>query len=193
MAKDPDQDWLDALAGKAGEEADPEEVWHASLLRDAIKRHNSALGADAFDVDAGLQRLKFRMRREGLDNKHKPPQGYSRFVKYAMAASLVLTVGLTMRLYLHEQPMQNEADIMRGSQLQIVMAESPETRLKQLTIELDKLGIPYQVEREGGKIILKAQGVDPVKDEVASFLDRNHITPPVGMDIELDIRPLAKP
>ena len=62
----------------------------------------------------------------------------------------------------------------------------------QLTTELDQLGIKYQLVRKEGKILLKAQGVDPVKDDVASFLERNHITPPVGTDVELDIRPLGK-
>ena len=129
-----------------------------------------------------------------------------------MAASIVLTVGLTMRLYLYEQPIQNEADIMRGSNQQIVLAADPEARLKQLTAELDKLGIKYQVKRTASdkyccvlflvlnyqnegkaeKIILKAHGVDPVKDDVANFLERNHITPPVGTDVELDIRQMPK-
>lgn len=80
-----------------------------------------------------------------------------------------------------------------GGERQIVLATDPEARLKQLTIELDQLGIKYQIERKEGKILLKAQGVDPLKDDVASFLERNHITPPVGMDVELDIRPMAKP
>jgi len=236
MAKDPDHDWLGALAGNPSAEADPKDVRSASLLRDAIKRHDSALGADEFDIEAGLQKLKFRIRREGLDSEckqehdqdqwdvpvamrrarsegpveseealnrlqysenlpseRKPAHGYNRFARYAIAASLVLTVGLTIRLYLHEQPLQNEADIMRGSQQQIVIAEDPEARLKQLTTDLGTLGISYQIERKNTKLILKAKGVDPAKNEVADFLERNHITSPVGTDIELDIRPLAKP
>lgn len=83
---------------------------------------------------------------------------------------------------------------MRGSgDRQLVLTPDPEERLKQLTTELDRLGIKYQIERKEGKLLLKAHGVDPVKDDVASFLERNHITPPVGMDVELDIRLLAKP
>jgi len=193
MNKDEDQDWLDALAGKPTQNADPEVTRRATLLRHAIQRHDAALGVNEFDDEAGLQKLKFRMRREGLSGESKPAFYSNRFVKYAMAASIVLTIGLTMRLYLHEQPMQNEADIMRGSNQQIVLAADPEARLKQLAFELDRLGIKYQVERKDGKILLKAQGVDPVKEDVADFLERNHIKPPVGMDVELDIRPLAKP
>lgn len=189
-----EQDWLDALAGKPNPNADPDVTRRATLLRQAIQRHDAALGVNDFDVEAGLQKLKFRMRREGLSGENNRAFYSNRFVQYAMAASIVLTVGLTMRLYLHEQPMQNEAEIMRGSgDRQLVLTPDPEERLKQLTTELDRLGIKYQIERKEGKLLLKAQGVDPVKDDVASFLERNHITPPVGMDVELDIRPLTKP
>jgi len=74
-----------------------------------------------------------------------------------------------------------------------VLAPDPEARLKQLTTEMDKLGIKYQIERKEGKLILKAAGIDLKKDDIADFLERNQITPPVGMVVELDIRPLAKP
>jgi hypothetical protein len=191
--KDKDQDWLDALAGKPSADADPEVSRRATLMRQAIQRHDSAINVNEFNTEAGLQKLKFRMQREGLSGESKPAFFSRRFVQYAMAASIVLTVGLSMRLYLHEQPIQNEEDIMRGSEQQIVLATDPEARLKQLTTELDRLGIKYKIERKEEKILLKAQGVDPVKDDVAGFLERNHIKPPVGTDVELDIRPLTKP
>jgi hypothetical protein len=114
--------------------------------------------------------------------------------QFAMAASIVLVVGLMMRNFLPQESPQTEAEIMRSmGDRQIVLVAEPEIRLKQLTTELDQLGIKYQVERKEAKIILKIQGVDPAKDDVASFLERNHITPPVGMDVLLDIRPLVKP
>lgn len=207
--KDEDQDWLDALAGKPNPNADPDVTRRATLLRLAIQRHDAALGVNDFDVEAGLQKLKARLRREGLIGVDQQPTIKERFarlamaasvalnrhfVQFAVAASVVLTVGLTMRLYLHEQPIQNEAEIMRGGgERQIVLAPDPEARLKQLATELDRLGIKYQIERKEGKILLKAQGVDPAKDDVASFLERNHITPPVKDSVELDIRLMAKP
>jgi len=197
--RDEDQDWLDALAGKPNPDADPEITRRATLLRQAIQHHEAASTKD-FNVEASLQKLKFRMRREGLGGDHK---AYfkggnvfaisNRLVRFALAASIVLTVGLTMRLYLHEQPIQNEGNIIRGSAQQIVLAPDPEARLKQLTTEMDKLGIKYQIERKEGKLILKAAGIDLKKDDIADFLERNHITPPVGMDVELDIRSLAIP
>lgn len=191
--KDEDQGWLDALAGKHNPDADPEVSRRAALLRRAIQRHDTRLKAGEFDVESGLQKLRFRMQREGLRGSGKTAFFTSRFAQYAIAASIVLTIGLTMRLYLHEQPTQNEAEIMRGSSQQIVLAPDPEARLKQLATELDQLGIKYQIERKDGKILLKAAGIDPANEEMAGFLERNHITPPVGMEVELDIRLLTKP
>lgn len=194
MNKDKDQDWLDALAGKPNADADPEVTRHANALRQVIQRHDVALGVNDFDVEAGLQKLKFRLRSEGLSSADRRPFMNKRFVQFAVAASVVLTVGLMMRVYLHQEPLQNEAEIMRGmGERQLVLAAEPEQRLKQLTTELDQLGIKYQVNRKEGKIVLNIQGIDPAKDDVASFLERNHIKPPVGMSLELDIRPMAKP
>lgn len=192
--KDEDQVWLDVLAGKPIADGDSEVTRRAKALRQAIQRHDASLHSNEADTEAGLHKLKFRLRREGLSGDSKPAFFSTHFVKYAVAASIVLTVGLTMRLYLYEQPIQNEAEIMRGGgDRQIVLAPDPEARLKQLAAELDSLGIKYQVERKEGKVLLKAQGVDPAKDEVASFLEHNHIKPPVKDSLELDIRPMAKP
>jgi hypothetical protein len=211
--KNEDQDWLDALAGKPNPDADPESTRRATALRQAIQRHDATLNQNKFDADAGLQKLKFKLRREGLSGVEQPPILKNHFVQFAMAASVVLTVGLMVRNYLPQDLPKNEAEIMRGGNMQIVLAADPEARLKQLTTVLDQLGIKYEVERKEGKltnelgqvgiknkgerkedtITLKIHGVDPAKEDVASFLERNHITPPVGMDVLLDIRPLAKP
>lgn len=64
--KDDDQNWMDALAGKPNPDADPEVTRRTTLLRQAIQRHNATLETSEFDTEAGLQKLKFMIRREGL-------------------------------------------------------------------------------------------------------------------------------
>ena len=192
--KDEDQDWMDALAGKPSPVADPEITRRATLLRQTIQRHNTTFEPSEFDTETSLQKLKFRVRREGLSGDVQRPSMTKHLFQFAMAASVVLVVGLMMRNFLPQESPQNEAEIMRGmGDRQIVLVAEPEIRLKQLTTELDHLGIKYQVERKEAKIILNIQGIDPTKDDVASFLERNLITQPVGMEVLLDIRPLAKP
>jgi len=88
MNKDEDQDWLDALAGKPNAYADQEVTRRATLLRQAIQRHGAALNENEFDTEAGLQKLKFRMRREGLMGTES---SFNNFVKRwaAIIASLI--------------------------------------------------------------------------------------------------------
>lgn len=192
--KDEDQDWLDALAGKAKTDADPKVVKRANTIRQAIQRHDTTLQESEFDVEAGLQKLKFRLRHEGLIGVEHRSTLNKRIVQYAVAASIILTVGLMMRPYFYQEPMQNEAEIMRGlGNMQIVLAADPEARLRKITTELDRLNIKYQIERNEAQVILKIQGVNPEKEDVSSFLERNHIKPPVGTDVILDIRPMTKP
>lgn len=111
----------------------------------------------------------------------------------ALAFALVLAIGIAVVVPMREQPV-NEAEITRGmGERQLVLATDPEERLKQLTTELGQLGIKYQVERKEGKIILKIQGIDPQKEDVANFLERNHIKPPVSSIVVLEISLPAKP
>lgn len=192
--KDKDQDWLDALAGKQQAQADSEEARQASALRKAIQQHETQFDTDEFDAEAGLQKLKFKLRREGLSGNSSRQFTNNRFVQFAMAASVVMVVGVMMHHYLPEDMPRNDAEIMRGTGLQqVVLAAEPEARLKQLTNELELLGIKYKVSRTDGKLILNIHDVDPAKEEVASFMERNHITPPVKSEVFLDIRPMAKP
>jgi hypothetical protein len=193
MENKEDKDWIDALAGKTSPNADPKVVQRATLLRQAIQKQNAALGLSDVEVEAGIQKMMFRLRRDEIGRVEPRKFINDRYAQFAIAASIILTVGLTMRVYLHDQPIQNEAEIMRGgSDRQLVLTPDPETRLNQITTELDRLGIKYQIERKEGKILLLAHGVDPTKDDVAGFLQRNHITPPVQDSLELDIRQLSK-
>lgn len=194
ISKDEDQAWLDALAGKPNVDGDTEVTQRAKALQQAIRRHDAAYQLSTADIETGLHRLKFRLRRERLTNTDSHSFMNNRFTQFAVAASIMLTIGLTMRVYLQQEPLQNEAEITRGmGERQLVLATDPEQRLKQLTTELDQLGVKYQVNRKEGMIVLNILGVDPAKENVSSFLERNHIKPPVGMSLELDIRQMAKP
>jgi hypothetical protein len=189
MNKDKDQDWLDALAGKSNPNADPEVTRRADLLRQTIQRHDASFGISKRDSEARFQKLRIRMRREGLlgDNGSSIVK-----VRFAIFVKGVTSVLSSVKLMMSTIIMPNEFATRGREGQQIVLAADPEDRLKQLAAELDSLGIKYQIERKGDKILLKAQGVDPVKDDVANFLERNHIKLPVGVDIELEIRPFGK-
>ncbi len=189
MNKDKDQDWLDALAGKPNPNADHEVTRRADLLRQTIQRHDASFGISKRDSEARFQKLRIRMRREGLLGDNGSSIVKVRFAIFVRGVTSALS---SVKLMLSTIIMPTEFATRGREGQQIVLAVDPEVRLNQLTAELDGLGIKYQIERKDDKILLKAQGVDPVKDEVASFLERNHITPPIGLVVELEIRPIVK-
>ena len=200
---DEDQDWLDALAGKPSPNADPAVTSRATLLHHAIKKRDAELGVNNFDVESELQKLKLRLHSEGL-LKGEPAslkellrqlieavsaKLNNRIVRFVVAMSVIFATIMTLL----QPTLLVQTTVTRGSSKQIVMAPNPEARLQQLTSEMDRLGIKYQIERKEGKLILKATNIDPEKDDIAEFLERNHITPPIGTNIVLEIRYLSKP
>ena len=89
-----DSSWLDTLAGKPADAADPKEVQQASALRAALKARSNALNQQVPAADsAQYQQLLFRLRREGLGSKQPI---WKRPASWAIAASLVLGVSLVV-------------------------------------------------------------------------------------------------
>ena len=207
LDKNDDQEWLEVLSGKLNINAKSDVMMHAAALRLAIQRNDAFFSSDT-NIELNLQKLKFRLRDEGLIETSRSSASddtpYSlgtlriakRFSQMAIAASIVVTVGLVMRTHLEQQLSLNESEIMQvrgSSNVQRVLAIDPEKRLRELSIELDTLGIKYQIERKADSILLEINGVDPTKEDVASFMEKNHIKYPVNDRVELDIRLIQKP
>lgn len=190
-----DEQWFAALAGNPDPTADPEINREALALRKALKARNERIAAEIPKADAAhYEQLMFRLRREGLIETGRHSNLNKRFVRFAVAASVMLSVGFVYLTHLHQDPLQNEAEAIRGlGDMQIVLAVDPEKHLTHLTTELDRLRINYQVERVGNGISLKIEGIDPRKEEVETFLKNNHIKPPIEMSLNLNIRPMTKP
>lgn len=190
-----DEQWFNALAGKPDPAADPEINREALALRSALKARSEQMATEIPKADsAHYEQLMFRLRREGLIDTGRQSNPNKRFVRFAVAASIMLSAGLIFLTHLHQNPQQNEAEVFRGlGDMQIVLAVDPEKHLTHLTTELDRLRINYQVERVGDEISLKIEGIDPRKEEVETFLKNNHIKPPIEMSLNLNIRPMSKP
>jgi hypothetical protein len=190
-----DEQWFAALAGNPDPTADPEINREALALRKALKARGEQMAKEIPKADsAHYEQLMFRLRREGLIDTGRHSNLSKRFVRFAVAASVMLSVGLLFLTQLHQNPQQNEAEAIRGlGDMQIVLAVDPEKHLTHLTSELDRLRINYQVERIGDEISLKIEGIDPRKEEVETFLKNNHIKPPIEMSLNLIIQPMTKP
>lgn len=95
-----DERWLDALAGKPDIDAGDPVVVEALALRKALHARAQKLEAVVPPADdALLEQLRFRLRREGLSGKKAV---FRRPAAWALAASVVLGVGLAVRIGLME-------------------------------------------------------------------------------------------
>jgi hypothetical protein len=196
LDKNDDQEWLETLSGKLNIDGKSDVMMHVVPLRLAIQRNDAVFFPSDANTELSLQKLKFRLRGEGLivTRRHSPLN--KRFFQLAIAASVVVTVGFVMRTHLDQQLSLNESEIMQvrgSSNAQMVLATDPEERLRELSTELDNIGIKYQIERKADRILLIINGVDPTKEDVASFMENNHIKYPVNDRVELDIRSMPNP
>ena len=109
MAEQDDQHWFDTLAGRAASDADPAALKEAQAVRRAVLALSADQDAKDLDVEAGAQKLLFRLRREGLDGATKK-RSWQTYGAFALAATLVLTVGVVLL----QSPPVEDTPIYRG-------------------------------------------------------------------------------
>lgn len=206
-----DQDWLDALAGKPNPNADPEVTRRATLLRQAIQRHEAALGINEFDSEAEWQKLKIRMRREGLleEEQHATLKTLflqliaaltarlnKRIVKFAMAMSVIFA---TLMMLL--QPMLLvQTTSTRGSdtRTQVIYEQNPADAANSIVADLAAVGRAARIEKNGDHIVVHVddavanQSVESHNKELDLF-ERYSITVGGVKAFQVEIRPDSKP
>lgn len=115
-----DEDFFAALAGRPPATLRPAVRDQVQALRAAIAAHNRALDDGAADQAPELERLLFRLRREGL-LQHKAPR---RVVPLALAALLVLSVGIVVFGPAAWRGAADDAPVMRGPQSAVQSLET---------------------------------------------------------------------
>jgi hypothetical protein len=158
-----DQDWLDTLAGKpSGGTAKPATVREAMAVRRALQ---SIQETDA--SDAQFERTLFRLNQAGL-LKRKP--WWKQTSSWAIAASLMLVVGIFTQLPPQHTQKGDEADTLRGGlpHATVLLVENPELRLAELLQGLKDLQADARVERSPkGSITLSLAATPEVLDHLA--------------------------
>jgi len=155
-------DWLAALAGRndaASNNTAPRSLAEARVLRAAVMREPEA-GTVPVDDDHAWQRLRFRLRREGLFEAAAPVRRiWLPRVGLAMAAALMLTVALRFwpggdasELF----PLTpGEPVVYRGGiVLLAVPAADPVRAARRLAAQLAKVGVRPVVQRDGARAVL---------------------------------------
>lgn len=162
-----DTPWLDALAGKPADGANPKEMRQASALRAALQARSKVLDQNVPEADATqYQQLLFRLRREGLA-RQRPTWQNPRV--WAIAASVVVGVALVVQIE-GLLPERDESAVLRGGgQATVLVVSDPEARLAELQQGLSMAQAEPKVERLGdGKIRLTLKATPAALDYLAT-------------------------
>jgi hypothetical protein len=207
-----DEQWLNALAGRSDESAEPNVIQQADALRRALKVRQEMLNKKVPEADASqYQQLMFRLRKEGLTTTQsgwRNPMQWGLAAKRAvravvaterhspvmwgLAATVVIGVAVVIQMGgLHSN--QNDADILLGGQSTLLTVDEPEIRLAELLVGLKTVGEVPTVKREPeGRIVLTIRGTDRVLEYLASG---SHPIEPmlVQGNVIIELRPAKSP
>jgi hypothetical protein len=202
-----DDQWLNALAGRADPVADSKVTRQAEVLRRVLKARIEMIEKQVPKADgAQYEQLLFRLRREGLTAPlavSQNPVGWRLAAKRAattliagewqnsmlwgVAATLVLGVGIVIQMGVlpHDQ---DDANALRGGgQSTVLLVNEPEVHLAELLAGLRAAGEEPSVKREtDGRIVLAVKGTD----KVLEYLAGQNIHPTlVQGQLKIELRP----
>jgi len=196
MNKD-DQDWLDALAGKPAPGADPETARRAAALRKTLLDIRKEGLADE-SPDDGLDRLLFRLRREGLLEKEKNHWLLQFPVAFAMAASVLIAVGFgwLMKADRDRPYEESTGSAMFGvpystggaSAPQTLYADAPGDLATSLTQEFSAAGIALRQSDGGDSIRLEGELPENLSADALQLIGRYRLSIPDGRKLIIEIR-----
>jgi len=184
MADKDDQDWTETLAGKDPAGADPRTVKEAEAVRRAMLEERGRETPPVFDAESGLQRLLFRLQREQLGTDARAR--FRHFPALALAATVVLTVGLVLLL---PRPEEDVRPVTRGFQgTQVLLADDPRAARDRFVQGLKALGIEPRVTPRGGATLIEAPWPAQAGQRHRALLDAHFLRPPEGRTLVVEIR-----
>ena len=180
-----DQQWLDALAGRPDTAADAKLNREALALRAALIARRQKLDEVVPEADdALLEKIRFRLRREGLDrvepdSKHllkeeaapvtKTGQKPWNFRAWGMAASVLIGIALVVQLGLNPNRSSDD-DVVRGdSATTTLIVDDPQSRLAELLAGFRAAGVePKVTQVKDGGVLLKVPANDASREYLSS-------------------------
>ncbi|MBI3069611.1 MAG: hypothetical protein HYY79_12225 [Betaproteobacteria bacterium] len=190
MTERDDQDWFDTLTGKPVNGADPATVREAKALREAMLASQRREPGPEFEVEPGLQRLLFRLRRENLIGDGARRGRWRLYSGFALAASLVLAIGLLVL-----QPWQVEDDQARfrgGEETQVIVSAEPVQLKDALSRDLHSLNLSPQVREAQGAFVIESQWPRRPEAKHQEFLERHSLRTPAGTRLRIEIHQRPK-
>ncbi len=205
-----DEQWLNALAGRRDESAEPNVIQQADALRRALKVRQEMLDKKVPEADASqYQQLMFRLHKEGLTTTQsgwRNPMQWGLAAKRAvtavvaterhspvmwgLAATVVIGVAVVIQMG-GLQSTQDDAEILRGGKSISLTVDAPEARLTELLQGLKAADEVPSVKREpNGRIVLTVKGTE----KVLNYLSGQSIEPTlVQGNVIIELRPAKSP
>lgn len=197
MNKD-DQDWLDALAGRPDPAADPATNRRAAALREAmlaIRREELA----AESPDEGLDRLLFRLRREGLLETRKKPWLLQFPAMFAIAATVLISAGFAV-IYLADKK-DSAPEVLQSSApgdafstraaAQLLFAAAPEDFAAGMQQKFSDAGIPLKQTPSAQGVRLEGDLPGNLPPDALRILDEYRLSIPDDRKLVIEIRQQA--
>ncbi len=182
-----DQDWMSALAGKPRADGDAVTLAEANAVREAISEIQRQQPLPDFDETSGLQRLLFRLRELRLLESAPGRRSWRVYTALAMAACLVLAIGIVL-LQLPEQP--PDQVVFRGGpgEPQVIENRDPAKLVQAMTADLQSLGIAPETTQFGGTITLEADWPQKPDAGHLRFLQRYKLAQPAAARLRVEVR-----
>ena len=178
MSLEDDEKWLGILSGRdSGASVDPRVKREAEALRRAILSKHSKDSQEDPSLDEGsLDRMLFRLKREGLLEAQKvKPRRYGAFPA-AIAAMLVLAIVIPLAYQMtsirdSQQLGDEEWTQMRGGEeIQQIWSDDPARMAIDIKGKLEALGVQSKIDEFEGHWYVDAYLPVPVSGQIQDFL-----------------------
>jgi hypothetical protein len=196
MNEEPDDVWLDVLAGRVAPAQVSEQsralALEAAALREYIRAQESVRPLDVPGVSAVREEaLIARARRDGLLVSYPTgPRTRSRLRRVSLSAAAVLVVAVGIGVWRASLP---PPEVVRGVDHGTVHMEArdPAALKRKLTEELEAAGVKVSGYERLGRVGIDADLPQPLPSEVAKILERHHI--PIPSDGALVVEIASEP
>ena len=190
---DPDQDWLDALAGRAPTGSNDAAIREARRLRELIQRNVHAPDVPVAAKDAQREaQLIERARREGLIDPAQLAQRRRRLTRattvgwWAGLAASVAGIAVALAVFFHGAPQAQHLRSARESVIRIEAADPTALKVEILD-ELRAAGATATGYEGLGIEGIDAQLPKPVPPRVRDVLARHHLGVPSDGVLRIEI------
>jgi hypothetical protein len=190
---DSDQDWLDALAGRAPKGSDRAAIQEARRLRELIQRNVRApdVPVAALDEEREAQLLE-RARREGLIDPTQLTRRTGRLMRSRKAAGWVglaaalAGIAVALTVFFHAAPRQEHLRSVGESVIRIEAADPAALKMEILD-ELHAAGVVATGYEGLGVEGIDAQLPTPVPPRVRDVLTRHRLNAPNNGVLRIEI------